>query len=206
MIVKRLVLGPLSTNCYVAMCEKTHDAIVIDPADNGEAILNTLKSLGAVLRFVVLTHCHFDHAGAAAMLCEKEGASLVCHEKESGSLSSPAINLSGRFGFPEIILYPDKTVTEGDQITFGDTSLKVISTPGHTVGGMCLYGENVLFSGDTLFAGSIGRTDFPGGSFETIESSIREKLYVLPEETAVYSGHGEPTTIGREKRENMYVR
>lgn len=205
MIVKRLVLGPLSTNCYIAVDEQTRDSIVIDPADNGEVILNTLASLGANLRLVVLTHCHFDHSGAAAMLCEK-GASLVCHEKESGSLSSPSINLSGHFGFPEIILYPDKTVGEGDEITFGKTSLKVIHTPGHTVGGMCLYGENVLFAGDTLFAGSIGRTDFPGGSFETIESSILKKLYVLPEDTVVYPGHGESTTIGTEKRENMYVR
>ena len=205
MLVKQLVLGALSTNCYLAVDEDTRDAIVIDPADNFPAIENALKSLEATLRAVVLTHCHFDHIGAAEKFAD-QGVPIICHEKESGSLSSPSINLSGSFGFPEIVLYPNKTVTEGDKLTFGNTSLTVIHTPGHTVGGMSLYGENVLFSGDTLFCGSIGRTDFPGGSFEVIADSIRNKLYILPDDTIVYSGHGESTTIGREKRENMYVR
>lgn len=204
MIIKCLTLGALATNCYIAMDETTKEAIVIDPAANPEIIKNTLHSMGAVLRFVVLTHCHFDHIGGAEALLS-ETIPLICLDKESGSLSSPVINLSESFGSEKILLYADKTVSDGNQITFGNTGLEVIATPGHTVGGMCLYGENTLFSGDTLFCGSIGRTDFPGGSFEAISESIHNRLFCLPDNTAVYPGHGGMTTIGREKRENMYV-
>lgn len=205
MIIKRLILGELGTNCYIAMDETTREAVVIDPAANAFVIKNTLETMGATLRFVVLTHCHFDHVGAAEEL-KSEYVPLVCLDREEGSLSSPSINLSRGFGFPEIVLYADKTVADGDEIPFGNSSLKVIATPGHTVGGMSLYAEKVLFSGDTLFSGSIGRTDFPGGSFEVIADSIRTRLYTLPEDTVVYPGHGEFTTIGEEKRGNMYVR
>ncbi len=205
MIIKRLILGELGTNCYIAMDEATREAVVIDPAANPEAIENALKTMGASLRFVVLTHCHFDHIGAAEAL-KSEYVPVVCLDREEGSLSSPSINLSRGFGFPEIVLYADKTVTDGDEIPFGNSCLKVIATPGHTVGGMSLYAQKVLFAGDTLFAGSIGRTDFPGGSFEVIAKSIRTRLYTLPEDTVVYPGHGEFTTIGEEKRGNMYVR
>ncbi len=207
MVIKTLTLGALATNCYIVADEATLEAIVIDPADSVGVIENTLKSLNVRLRFVVLTHGHFDHMGAAARLCEN-GVPLICHEKEAGGLSSPTLNLSGGFGFPEISLYADKTVAEGDEITFGNISLKVIHTPGHTVGGMCLYSkaDNVLFSGDTLFSNSIGRSDFPGGDYSLLCQSIREKLYTLPECTNLYPGHGSACTLFEARRDNYYVR
>lgn len=206
MKIKTLTLGPLQTNCYIAMDETTCRAVVIDPADNPGEILNALAAMGGKVKYVILTHGHFDHMGAAEQLLSKTGARLVCHVKEAGSLSSPTMNLSASFGTPPITLAPDITVEEGEEIAFGESSLKVIHTPGHTVGGMSLFAPGVVFSGDTLFYRIIGRSDFPGGDFETLISSIKNKLFLLPEDTTVYSGHGPASTIGGEKRENFYVR
>lgn len=205
MEIKKLPLGPLETNCYIVY--SNGEGVVIDPAANAGLIINTVSVLGIKIKYIVLTHAHFDHMGAAEDLLIVLGARLVCHEKESGGLLSTQLNLSDMFD-PEnpITLKPDILVREGDFIEFGGTSLKVIATPGHTVGGISLQTDGAVFSGDTLFCGSVGRSDFPGGDPYVLNQSIKEKLFTLPDETAVYPGHGNSTTIEIEKRENFYVR
>ena len=180
--------------------------MVIDPADSVYIILNALENIEAELQYIILTHGHFDHMGAAEALREETGAEIICHEKEAAALNNPDTNLSMPFSGRAMYVTCDKTVSQGDIITFGESSLKVIHTPGHTVGGISLLGDGVVFSGDTLFYRSIGRTDFPGGDYGVLEKSIKEKLYTLPGNTVVYSGHGIDTTIGEEKNGNYYIR
>ena len=201
--IETFVLGALETNCYVVISE--NEAVIIDPAQNASRLINFCKDRGAKIKYVILTHGHFDHMGAAEEL-KCEGAKIICHASEKEALKNPAINLSGGFGFGEMCLDADILVSENDEISFGDTTFKVLHTPGHTAGSMSLYTPGTVFTGDALFEGSIGRTDFPGGSFNTLISSIKEKLYSLPDDTKVYPGHGGPTTIAAEKRYNFYVR
>ena len=201
--IETFVLGALETNCYVVISK--NEAVIIDPAQNAPALISYCKEKGAKIKYIVLTHGHFDHIGAVEEL-KCDGALVVCHALEKEALKNPGINLSGGFGFGEMHLEADILVSENEEISFGDTALKVLHTPGHTVGSMSLYAPGVVFTGDALFEGSIGRTDFPGGSFNTLISSIKEKLFSLPDETKVFPGHGGPTTIGTEKRYNFYVR
>lgn len=201
--IETFVLGALETNCYVVYSE--NEAVIIDPAQNARKLINFCREKGLTIKYIVLTHGHFDHMGAAEELRET-GALIVCHTLEKEALKNPGINLSGGFGFGEMRIDADILVSENEEISFGNTALKVLHTPGHTVGSMSLYAPGVVFTGDALFEGSIGRTDFPGGSFNTLISSIKEKLFSLPDETKVFPGHGGPTTIGTEKRYNFYVR
>ena len=202
MKIKTLPLGELETNCYIAV--SGGEAAVIDPGADAGQILNTAEN--AEIKYIILTHAHFDHMGAAAELAEKSGAKLICSVADSLALSDSSVNLSGDFMPGLKPPQADIMVREGDEIRFGDTVLRVIETPGHTIGGICLYGEGTLFSGDTLFRRSVGRCDFPTGNGAALVNSIKEKLFVLPNGTVVYPGHGLPTTIGEEKRENPYVR
>lgn len=202
MDIKTLSLGELETNCYVVTSGNA--AIIIDPAENAELIL---KAAGkADIKYIILTHAHFDHMGAAAELKEKTGAELICSLNESPALNDGRFNLSEAFMPYLKPVNADILVREGDEIRFGDSKLRVLETPGHTFGSICLYGEGVLFSGDTLFRRSVGRIDFPTGSAGALINSIKEKLFTLPEETVVYTGHGPSTTICEEKTENPYVR
>ncbi|MDP4117746.1 MAG: MBL fold metallo-hydrolase [Bacillota bacterium] len=205
MIIKNIPLGIIKTNCYIAVDETTREAVIIDPAEQAEVILNMAKTIGASVKYVILTHAHFDHMGAVEDIMQETGARLVTHAMERGGLENGKINLSTRYGAVPIILKEDIAVNEGDEIVFGNSTLKVIYTPGHTAGGMSLYGGGVLFSGDTLFCGNVGRCDFPGGDEKALISSINEKLYTLPDETVVYCGHGASTTIGEEKAKNVYT-
>ena len=204
MKIKTLPLGELETNCYIASCDG--EAAVIDPGADAELVLRMTEKEQSKIKYIILTHAHFDHMGAAAELAEKSGAKLVCSVTDSLALDDSAVNLSGNF-MPELKTpKADIMVREGDEISFGTARLKVIETPGHTLGGICLYCEGTLFSGDTLFRRSVGRCDFPTGNGAALVNSVKEKLFVLPNDTVVYPGHGLPTTIGEEKRENPYVR
>ena len=196
-----IVVGDLGVNCYVIF--NGEKAIVIDPGDEYEKIKKALgdKKVEAVL----LTHGHFDHTGAVNQL-QKDGAKVYVSKEDAKMLLDSYTCLSKPFGFPFNPVKADYTFNDNDILDIIGKKIKVILTPGHTTGSACFLIENMLFSGDTLFKRSIGRTDFPGGDFATISDSIRNKLYVIDENTPVFSGHGEQTTIKEEKCSNMFVR
>lgn len=204
--IKLMVLGQVSTNCYILYKEDTKKAVIFDPADSSEYIEAVIAELGLEVEGILLTHGHFDHIMAANQLKEKLQVSVVAHEEEVEVAKSPGLNLSGQFGVG-YVLDVDKTVSDSDVLNMAGFSIQVIHTPGHTKGSVCYYleKEGILFSGDTLFAGSVGRSDFPTGSGATLIRSIREKLAVLPDETEVFPGHGEQSDIGYEKGHNPFI-
>ncbi|WP_457552986.1 MBL fold metallo-hydrolase [Desulfobacula sp.] len=206
MIIKKLEVGPIMANCYILGCESTKEAVVIDPGDDADQILMELAESEFNVKYLINTHGHFDHVGANKKMKEVTGAKLAIHPEDEPMLSELAQSAS-MFGLSAENSPPaDILLNDGDEITFGKITLKVMHTPGHSKGGICLYTKGHLFSGDTLFAGSIGRTDLPGGDYDTLISNIKEKLLPLDENTLVYTGHGPETTIGNEKRMNPFLR
>lgn len=213
--IGRMVLGVCQTNCYFLYRDGAQEAIVVDPADKGANIYGALQKNGFRVAGILLTHGHFDHIwgldglrDAANAAAEAEGLTPVkayACEAERELLKSARLNVSAQAG-RACETYADVYVKDGQEITIADMSCKMIATPGHTAGCCCYYFEEagILVSGDTLFAESVGRTDFPTGSMGTLVRSIKEKLFVLPEETKVYPGHGERTTIGYEKENNPF--
>ena len=205
MIVKTLAVGPIMANCFVLGCEKTAEAAVIDPGDEPDRILATLADNNLAAKLIINTHGHFDHVGANRKLKEATGAPILIHALDTPMLSQLASSAAAWGMVAENSPPPDREIEDGDQVNFGDITLTVLHTPGHTPGGISLYTDTEVFVGDTLFAGSIGRTDFAGGSFETLKNSIQQKLFTLNEDLVVYPGHNNPTTIGTEKRTNPFV-
>jgi len=204
MILKRLKLNTAlgePTNCYIIVDEDTKETIVIDPGGEMEKIKEMLNILEAKLKYIVLTHCHGDHIGAVISTKTDFGGKILIHRTESESLNDPGITLSPYIAMEAIELEADSRLDDNDLIHIGDLEFKVIHTPGHTSGGICLYCEKykMLFSGDTLFRGTWGRTDLPTGSMVEIMDSIVKKLLILPEDTIVYPGHGKLTMIREEK-------
>lgn len=203
MKIKRLVVGYLSTNSYIVYDEIKKEGIVIDPGDLGETIEKEVKMLGINLKYIVFTHVHFDHILAYPYLKEVfPKAKLLLSHKEEVSLTDRSKSLLDMVNIDFPVIRDYEVLKNDDEIKFGDIALKVIETPGHTEGSICLYGENTLFSGDTLFLNSMGRWDFPGGNFREEVNSICNKLFKLPYDTVVYSGHGDRTTIGFEIENN----
>ncbi len=201
----RLIVGPLEVNCFLLADERTNEAIVIDPGDDAETILQVVRDKALLVKYIVNTHGHFDHVGANGALKDVTGAELLIHESD-GPLLASAAHQSSVFGMRTNASPPaDRFVQHGDVIAAGEVSLRVLHTPGHTPGGISLLGPDMVFTGDALFAGSIGRTDFPGGDLLTLIRSIRTHLLVLPDDTMVFSGHGPASTIGDERRENPFL-
>lgn len=209
MILETIEVGAFQSNCYVVGSESARKGIVIDPGDDAEAILKAVKRHKLEIGTVVVTHAHMDHISAAAAVVAGTGAKMAMHEAEAtrGWFRDIARRQALFFGTPQPEL-PDigLELKEGDVVEAGELRFKVLHTPGHSPGGISLYGEGVVFSGDTLFNSGIGRTDFPGCSFEEIMRSIHTKLLTLPDNTVVYPGHGPSTTIGTEKQWNPFVR
>jgi glyoxylase-like metal-dependent hydrolase (beta-lactamase superfamily II) len=204
MIVKRLIVGPLEENTYIIGDEETKQAIVIDPGDEPDRIMNEVKANGLEVNAIICTHAHFDHIGAAGDVKKATGANIILH-KEDLETYDLAKDQAAFWGYSvDDLPQPDSYIDEGDEVKVGNLSFKVMHTPGHSRGGICLYGEGIVVTGDTIFQGSVGRTDFPGGSIEKLKESFK-RLLDLPENTHVLSGHGPETTIGNEKTGNFFV-
>jgi glyoxylase-like metal-dependent hydrolase (beta-lactamase superfamily II) len=207
LIIEPLVVGALQTNSYVVGDEATREGIVIDPGGDGDVILEAVQRLKLKVKLVVNTHGHFDHIMANKEVMEGTGAPLAIHPDDAAMLTNPLRSfafLAGKF-HPS----PAATVSlqEGAMVEFGSIKLQVLHTPGHSPGSISLWcaDEKVVFSGDALFHLGIGRTDFPGGSMRVLLQSIQDKLFTLPDDTVVYSGHGPETTIGFERRHNPFL-
>ena len=191
MILKSLVVGAFGTNCYIVGSNKNTDGLIIDPGDEANRILKTVKNAKLDIKSIIITHGHGDHTGALDEVQRATGAQVAIHASDAGS-----INISGT----DVLL-----LKHGDSIYVGDLHFLVIHTPGHSPGGICLYGNDILFSGDTLFNYGIGRTDL-GGDTAQLLNSIFTRLMVLPDKTLVYPGHGPATTIGEERHSNPFLR
>jgi glyoxylase-like metal-dependent hydrolase (beta-lactamase superfamily II) len=206
MIFEEIAVGPLSVNCFVLGCESSHDGIVVDPGGDVELIEQAVRKHRLKISSIINTHGHFDHVGGNRRAVESFGARLLIHQADAYLLGKIS-EVAGMYGMAgENSPEPDKFLYDDMEMTIGDYVLKVLHTPGHTLGGCCFYikKENMIITGDTLFADSIGRTDFPGGSHEQLLDSIRTKLFNLPEDVTAYPGHGPKTTIGHEKNCNPY--
>ena len=204
MILKRLKLNTgyvEPTNCYIIQDEETKETMVIDPGGEPEKVEDMLNILDAKVKYIYLTHCHADHIEGVNPLQGKVGGTILIHRIDAESLNKDQVNLATYIGLPEIKLQADSRIDDGDLIHIGNLEFKVIHTPGHTSGSTSLYlpEYKLLFSGDTLFRGTWGRTDLPTSSFEDIINSITNKLITLPEDTIVYPGHGKSTMIREEK-------
>jgi glyoxylase-like metal-dependent hydrolase (beta-lactamase superfamily II) len=204
--VEPLIVGPLFSNCYIVWEEGLEQGVVIDPGDDSDVILKKIKELNITIKYILATHGHFDHVGAVAPLKRELNVEFLAHEDdlffiEDGEKSAREWGIH-----IEQPPKPDRFIKDGEKIKVGGFELEVLHTPGHSPGGVSFLNNRMVFSGDTLFQGSIGRTDFRKGSFEVLAKSIKIRLYTLPDDTIVYTGHGPVTTIGDEKRYNAFVK
>lgn len=215
MLIKSIVVGPLEVNCFIIADDASKRAIVVDPGDEPDRIMDIIKSNDFVVEYIICTHGHFDHVGAVSDLKKDTNAKVLIHKDEL-VIYSAAKDMAAFWGYDlDPLPDPDVLLKDGEDIAVGDLNFKVLHTPGHSPGGICLYIDNppspltkgelkgVVITGDTLFAGSVGRTDFYGGDMNRLKESFK-RLMELPENTMVLPGHGPETTIGQEKKENMF--
>jgi len=206
MSIQQYVVSVCATNCYFVINDDTKEVLIIDPGASAKQLAEKVKEHGLKPAGILLTHGHFDHAAAAEELAQLLDVKIYAHEAEQETLEAPSLNLSGWEGAAETY-HADVYLKDEQELELAGFKLRVLFTPGHTVGGCCYYfaEQGVLFSGDTLFEGSIGRTDFPKGSASQLIRAIKDKLMILPEETAVYPGHGDMTGIGTERVNNPFL-
>lgn len=207
MIRQTFPVGKMKCNCSIVVCPKTREAIVVDPGGDAETILAKLKELGAIVKLILITHAHFDHVLAARAVKAATGAPICLHKKDIWLYRLMPLQYRMIGNKDKVPPRPDKLLLDGDALSAGALSLSVLHTPGHSPGSCCFHlaDEKLLFSGDTLFASSVGNWRFLGGSFEAIIRSVNEKLMVLPDDTDVVPGHGPETTIGFERKNNPYL-
>lgn len=208
MIIQQIIVGTMAVCCYLVGCEETKLAAVIDPGGNEEQILAAAKTAGLTIKYIINTHGHADHDCGNGVIKAATGAKIIIHAQDAEFFARPEIkDYFSVLGLPASPP-PDQTVADGDIIEVGKVKLTVIHTPGHTPGGICLYAAPHLFTGDTLFVGGVGRTDFPGGNTATLMKSIRQKILTLPGVTKIWPGHGyggNSSTIAREAKSNPYL-
>jgi hydroxyacylglutathione hydrolase len=205
LIIKMLTVGPLQTNCYILGDEKSKGAVVIDPAGDFEDIKNQLNKSKLRVKYIILTHGHFDHTGALAQLKKTTGAEILIHSADASMLSQSTPAQPFLLDSRTDPCPADRTLKDGDTIEFGSNVLEVLHTPGHTPGGISLLVDKMIFTGDTLFCGSVGRTDLPGGSYRKLMDSIKTKLLSKDDDYVIYPGHGPKSTIGEERRNNPFL-
>ncbi len=203
-MIEGRAVGEFEANCFLFICDETKKAAIIDPGGDGAMIYQWVLDKGVEVEYILLTHGHIDHIMAVDELRDLLGAKVAIHTADAEMLTNPKYNQSIYIGFPFAFRPADILLNDGDIITVGKETIKVIATPGHSLGGVSFLTREGVFSGDTLFAGSIGRTDLRGGSYEQLIRSVEEKLFVLPAVTRVFPGHMEATTIGREKAVNPF--
>ena len=204
MIVERLEVGPFGANCYLVACPTTREAVMIDPGGDGPDIISLCRELGLKINYIINTHGHMDHVGANKEVKEAFNVSIIAHQADFPLYRSQGSGLALLMGKVEVAP-PDKSIKEGDVLQVGSLQVETMETPGHTQGSITLKIGGALFAGDTLFAGSIGRTDLPGGSFKQIIQSIKKKILAHDDDTSVFTGHGPPTNVGRERRFNPFL-
>ena len=205
MVIERVVVSPFETNCYLVAGESDREAVIIDPGDEDELILERIAGLAIIPGAILLTHGHADHIAAVRAIKEKLDIPLYIGKGDDSMLGSASANISAFFGF-EITCPPaDHILRDGDVFSVGSLRFTVIATPGHSRGGICYFLEKYLFCGDTLFYGSIGRTDLPGGDYQQLLNSIERNILTLPDDVICYPGHGPATTVGQEKKSNPFL-
>jgi len=189
-MLRRLVVGPYQINCYILGCKQTNEGLVIDPGDEVIRIVKEITRSGLTIKYIAITHGHIDHVGGVSELKRITKAPVLIHRLDAGALGAR----------------PDGFLEEGEVVQVGTYTISIIHTPGHSAGGVCLYAPGAVFTGDTLFAGSVGRTDFPGGSHEMLVERVRGKIFPLGDDLRIYPGHGPESTIGRERQNNPFFR
>lgn len=206
MMIKKFVAGIYGANCYIVTDENSRESAIIDPGGTDSEIFEYIVLENLIVKYILITHGHLDHIGGVEYLREKTGAKVAIHKEDALMLLDPKLNLSS-MSYNEIICNPaDILLNDGEILYLGKNKIEVLHTPGHTPGGICFKIDDVCFTGDTLFKGSIGRTDFPGGDFNSIINSINNKLLKLNNNIVIYPGHGENSTIGQEKENNPFLK
>lgn len=203
--IEKIAVGPLQANCFLITEPQSKEALLIDPGDEPDRILAHVERLGAKLKAIVLTHSHGDHIGAVEAIKNRTGVPVMIHQAEADWITDPGKNLSALLGIPVAAPPADRLLNEGDTISIGSENLKVLHTPGHSPGGLSLYRNGILLSGDLIFRESVGRTDLPGGDPNLLIEVLKTKILTLPDETLIYPGHGEATTVGSERKRNPFL-
>lgn len=205
MILKKLTVGELDTNCYILGDDDTRVGMVIDPGGEIDLIEREIRELRLKIKYIVLTHGHGDHIAALSELKERTGAQVLIHHLDAEMLTKPEKNLSVFSLHPITVSKEDRSLKDGDKVRIGKIELEVMHTPGHTEGSISLFTNKIVFTGDLIFYGSVGRTDLPGGSFQQLLRVIQERILDKDDDTVIYPGHGPSTTVGEERRNNPFI-